>query len=67
MFLTRLLLVLSYLVSMLGFCENDLSLSLEKISFVFFHLAERKLTSNLHLTLSGKELKQESFIKYLEY
>ena len=63
--LSRHLLMISYLVSMLGFFANKLSLSIEKISFVIFHLAERKITYNLHLTLSGKELKQESFIKYL--
>ena len=38
---------------------------MENSSFVVFHPAKRKLTSNLHLTLSGKELKQEWFIKYL--
>ena len=58
--------MLSYLVSMHAWlCANKLSLNIEKSSFEVFHPAKTKLTSNLHLTLSGKELKQESFIKYL--
>ena len=32
---------------------------------VVFHPTQRKLTSNLHLTLDGKELKQELYIKCL--
>ena len=46
-------------------CADKLSLNIEKTSFVIFHPPQRKLTFNFHLTLNGKQLQQESCIKYL--
>ena len=46
-------------------CANKLSLNIEKNSFVIFHPPQRKVTFNFHLTLNGKQLQQDSCIKYL--
>lgn len=34
-------------------------------NFVIFHLSQRDVTFNFHLTLNGKQLQQDSCIKYL--
>ena len=46
-------------------CANKLSLNIEKTSFVIFHPPQRIVTFNFHLTLNGKQLQQDSCIKYL--
>ena len=46
-------------------CANKLSLNIEKTSFLIFHPPQRKVTFNFHLTLNGKQLQQDSCIKYL--
>ena len=46
-------------------CANKLSLNVDKTSFVIFHPPQRKVTFNFQLTLNGKQLQQESCIKYL--
>ena len=47
------------------FCANQLSLNIEKTSFVIFHPPQRKVAFNFHLTLNGKQLQQDFCIKYI--
>ena len=46
-------------------CANKLSLNVEKSCFVIFHPPQRKGIQSFDLTLNGKQLKQDSCIKYL--
>lgn len=47
-------------------CANKFSLNIEKnYNFVIFHPPQRDVTFNFQLTLNGKQLQQDSCIKYL--
>ena len=46
-------------------CANNFSLEVEKSSFVIFHPPQRKGIQSFDLTINGKQLKQDSWIKYL--
>ena len=41
------------------------ALNIEKTSFVIFHPPQGKVTFNFNITLNGKQLQQDSCIKYL--
>jgi hypothetical protein len=46
-------------------CANRLSLNIEKSNFVIFHPSQRRLHSNIQLTLNNIQLEQKNCIKYL--
>jgi hypothetical protein len=46
-------------------CANRLSLNIEKSNFVIFHPSQRRLHSNIQLTLNNIRLEQKNCIKYL--
>ena len=46
-------------------CCNQLSLNIEKSNYVIFHAPQKKITSQIKLTLNNCTLKQESSTKYL--
>ena len=46
-------------------CANELSLNLEKTSFVIFHPPQKHIHYKVRLQISNKLLKQDSHIKYL--
>ena len=46
-------------------CANRLSLNIEKSNFVIFHPSQRRLHSNIQLTLNNIQLEQNNCIKFL--
>jgi hypothetical protein len=46
-------------------CANRLSLNIEKSNFVIFHPFQRRLHSNIQLTLNNIQLEQNNCIKFL--
>jgi hypothetical protein len=44
---------------------NKLSLNIDKTSFVVFHCPQKKISHGLILRIAGKQIKQDSHVKYL--
>ncbi len=50
---------------MIGYVQKSFYLNIDKSNFVLFHPPQKKITSNLQLTINSVSLRQESCIKYL--
>ena len=44
---------------------NRLALNVDKTNFVIFHSQQRKLTDHIVLKIGNKNIKQESYVKFL--